>query len=97
MMRALALLSCLTLAACELPPVDPEMAARECEGRAQAAQGPTGRVTFGVNSTTGRFTSAEVGVSSDFLRGLDPVQVYERCVFERTGALPVRPPVLRNL
>jgi hypothetical protein len=30
------------------------------------------------------------------LRGLDPVAVYERCVFQRTGDLPIRPPVLRN-
>jgi len=84
----------LLLAACG--PTDPNRAADRCEQRARAAQGPTGNVTIGTNSTTGGFGSASVGISSDFLRGLDPVQVYERCVLELTGDLPVRPPMLRN-
>jgi len=26
---------------------------------------------------------------------LDPLEVYEQCVFDRTGQAPIRPPVLR--
>ena len=89
-----AALALLALAACG--PVDPELAAQRCEERARAAQGPTGGVTLGVNSRSGGFAEAEIGVSSDFLRGLDPVAVYDRCVFEQTGELPIRPPVLRE-
>ena len=76
-------------------PVNPEIAAQRCEARARAAQGPTGAVEFGVNSKSGAFTRAEIGVSSDFLRSRDPAQVYDACVLQMTGELPIRPPVLR--
>ena len=92
MLRALPLL--LLLAACG--PLDPNVAADRCEDRARAAQGPSGNVTVGANSETGGFGGASVSVSSDFLRGLDPELVYQRCVLELTGDLPVRPPVLRD-
>jgi hypothetical protein len=82
------------LAACDLPPQDPELAARDCEERARAAQGPTGTVSIGVNSDSGPFTAASIGVSSDYLQGRDPVAVYEQCVYQRTGALPTRSPRL---
>jgi hypothetical protein len=84
------------LAACELPPPDPALVADRCEERARAAQGPSGQITVGTSSSDGQFANASVGISSDFLRGADPVSVYERCVFQRTGELPIRPPVLRN-
>ena len=81
------------LSACT--PISPERAAERCEERARAAQGPTGEVTVGVNSNTGGFSRAEVAISSDFLRGRDPVAVYERCVIELTGQPPTRPFRLR--
>lgn len=77
-------------------PVNPELAAQRCEARARAAMGPTGEVAFGVNSNTGAFTRAEIGVSSDFLQGRDPAQVYDACVLRMTGELPIRPPILRD-
>lgn len=77
-------------------PVNPELAAQRCEERARAAQGPTGEVAFGVNSNSGAFTNAKIGLSSDFLRGRDPAQVYDSCVLQLTGELPIRPPVLRT-
>lgn len=95
MFRSAAILCTLALAACDLPPPDPAVVADQCEERARAAQGPTGQFTVGASSS-GNFANASVGVSSDFLRGADPIAVYERCVFQRTGALPIRPPVLRN-
>ena len=82
-------------AACAAPPIDPALAADRCEERARAAQGPSGSVTFGANSNTGPFTSAEIGFTSDYLSGADPVVVYDRCVIELTGEGPIRRPVLR--
>ena len=84
----------LLLAACEPVPVDPEVAARQCEERARAAQGPTGTVTTGINSQTGVFTGVQIGISSDFLTGADPVEVYRDCVFDLTGQPPIRAPQL---
>jgi hypothetical protein len=88
-------LALLALAACDLPPPDPARVAAECEQRARAAQGPTGSVTLGVNSNTGPYAGAEIGLSSDFLAGRDPIAVYEQCVLARTGQPPIRPPNLR--
>ena len=92
-MRKILLL--LVLAACTPVPDSPERVAEICEDKARAAQGPTGGVTVGTNSRTGGFAGVEIGVSSDFIRGRDPLEVYSQCVFDRTGAAPIRPPVLR--
>ena len=94
-MRGLAIIALFGLVACELPPPDPEAVARLFEDRARAAQGPTGRVSVGANSNSGPFTTAEVGISSDFILGRDPNQVYAECVQRRTGQAPVRAPNLR--
>jgi hypothetical protein len=82
------------LAGCEPLPMSPEQAAEFCEERARAAQGPTGSVTVGVNSRSGPSVGATVGVTGDFLAGRDPMQVYESCVFQRSGQPPIRPPAL---
>ena len=94
-MKRAAPLLLLALAACEVPPLSPERAAEICEEKARAAQGPTGRVTVGTNSSTGGFGEVNVGVTSDFLTGRDPIEVYEDCYFNRTGTAPIRPPQLR--
>ena len=85
----------LVLSACTPVPVSPERAAEICEDKARAAQGPTGSVTVGTNSRTGGFGGVEIGVTSDFFAGRDPLEVYAQCIFDRTGAAPIRPPVLR--
>ncbi len=92
MYRALILLG--LLAACNVPPPSPEEVAQICEEQARAAQGPTGRVSVGVNNRTGSYVSGEIGVTGDFLAGRDPQEVYSRCVMRRTGNAPYRPPVL---
>lgn len=97
MMRFGCVTVAMLLAGCELPPPDPALVADRCEERARAAQGPTGQFTLGTSTSNGNFANASVGVSSDFLRGADPVGVYERCVFQQTGNVPIRPPVLRDL
>ena len=97
MKPGVAILGLVALAACDLPPPDPARVADQCEERARAAQGPTAGLTVGINSNSGGFAEGNVGITSDYLRGLDPVKVYESCVFQRTGALPIRPPVLRDI
>ncbi|MBR2573498.1 MAG: hypothetical protein IKE14_04130 [Loktanella sp.] len=83
----------LGLAACG--PVSPERAADRCEERARAAQGPTIGLTLGANSNSGPFASGSIGITSDAIRGRDPVQLYDECVFRLTGEMPVRPVRLR--
>lgn len=90
----LAVGTALIVAACG--PVSPERAAEICEEKARAAQGPTGRVSVGVNSEDGPFVSGEIGISSDYLAGRDPLIVYRDCVMRRTGQEPIRPPVLKD-
>ncbi len=82
-------------AACTPQPMDPARAADQCEQRARAAQGPTGNVTLGVNNRTGGTFGAAIGITDDFVRGRDPIAVYEACVFQKTGQNPVRAVNLR--
>ncbi len=81
------------LAACTGSSMTIEQAHKLCDERAREAAGPTGTVFFGV-SNTGPVASAEVNISSNYLRGLDPAQVFDDCVFDLTGQGPVRPPNL---
>ena len=81
-----------TLSACG--PMSPEAAARACEERARAATGPTGEVGVGITSRGKVESDWEVGVTSDFLYGRDPYQVYEDCVRQKSGQGPIRPLVL---
>ena len=83
------------LAACT--PISPERAADRCEERARAAQGPQVGVTVGANSNSGPFASGSISISSDAIMGKDPVAVYEECVINLTGELPIRPPRLRDI
>jgi len=94
-MRWCAALLVLCVAGCEVPPPDPERVAQQCEERARAAQGPTGRVAVGVNSNNGPYTNVEVGITSDFLLRRDPNEVHSECVMRRTGQAPFRAPNLR--
>lgn len=95
-MRLILLISGVVgLTACSPVTISPERAADVCEAQARAAQGPTGRIAVGVNSNSGPFTNAEIGISADYLAGRDPVEVYTQCVIQRTGNGPIRPPRLR--
>jgi len=83
----------LGLVACG--PVSPDRAADRCEDRARAAQGPQIGLTLGANSNSGPFASGSIGITSDAIRGRDPLQVYDDCVFRLTGETPIRPVRLR--
>ncbi len=77
-------------------PVSPELAARQCEERAQAADGPTGSVGVGFNDRGETLTNLSITIGSDYVRGLDPHEVYESCVQRKTGLAPIRPLDLRE-
>ena len=94
MRGAIALLGLLPLLACG--PVSPELAARQCEERANAAVAPTGEVGIGINSDGKVGTRFEIGVTSDFIKGRDPYAVYEECVIQKSGQPPIRPLVLET-
>lgn len=89
-----AILALGLLAACG--PMSPEQAARHCEDRARAATGPTGSIGVGISSGGHTRTSIGIGVTSDFLLGRDPQEVYENCVRRKTGQGPIRPLVLEE-
>lgn len=88
--------SVLALSACNTP-MTPERAADRCEERARAAQGPEVGVTLGANSDSGPFASGSIGISLDAIQGRDPIAVYESCVMNLTGEMPIRPVRLRQL
>ena len=95
MTRLAILLGSALVTACA--PISPERAADRCEERARAAQGPEVGLTLGANSDSGPFASGSISISADAIRGLDPVAVYESCVFNLTGEIPFRPPRLRAM
>ncbi len=59
------------------------------------ASGVTGQVRIGAGSG-GVKTGLDLGVvlSSDTVRGRDPMNVYNDCVWSKTGQAPIRPPRL---
>ena len=89
-----ALLTTALVVACG--PVSPELAARQCEERANAAAGPTGSASIGINNKGKVSTGIEIGVTSDYIRQRDPYVVYEECVIAKSGQPPIRPLVLRE-
>ncbi|MBQ2260865.1 MAG: hypothetical protein II336_05810 [Loktanella sp.] len=93
MIRPMVLLAAVGVTACG--PVPAERAADRCEERARAAQGPEVGLTLGANSNSGPFASGSIGISSDAIRGRDPLEVYDSCVFRLTGEMPIRPARLR--
>ena len=96
MMRGICIASLLALVLSACGPMSPEAAARHCEERARAATGPTGSVGIGITNTGKTRAKASIGVTSDFLLGKDPYQVYEDCVRRKSGQGPIRPLILEE-
>ena len=90
--KYLAVSACAILAACG--PVSPELAAKQCEERARAATGPTGSVGIAVNNRGETRARARLGITSDYLQGRDPYEVYDSCVRRKSGQGPIRPLIL---
>lgn len=87
----------LVVSGCAPTPPTPEQAAQRCEERARAAQAPNVGLTLGTNSNSGPFASGSIGITSDYIRGTDPMALYESCVMNLTGQSPIRPPRLRDI
>jgi len=79
----------LALAACG--PVPVAQAERDCFERARLDAAPRGEVGFGVGSDGSAGGNVSISVSSDFLTGRDPSQVYDSCVYQKSGQPPSRP------
>lgn len=93
-MRIFCLAPLLVLAACG--PMSPERAAEVCEDRARAATGPSGHVGVSVNNKGKTKAGVSIGVTSDYLLGKDPYQVYDECVRRKSGQGPIRPLILEE-
>jgi hypothetical protein len=76
------------LAAC-VPPMPVDRAERLCLQDARLATGPRGTLDVGV-STEGPKAVLDVTISSDYLAGRDPAQVFAACVRRRSGQPPTR-------
>lgn len=96
-MRRIAVITLCVVGLAACAPMTAERAADRCEERARAAQGPELGLTMGVNNRTGVFGGASIGISADAIMGRDPLAVYESCVMNLTGELPIRPARLRDI
>ena len=92
MMRAALapLLACLPLLA-GCGPVPVAQAERMCLDEALLAERPRGTIAAGMSSTGRPVGGIALQVSSDYLLGRDPEQVWQSCVMNRSGQLPTRP------
>lgn len=77
------------LTACAPMPV--ERAERACLTSARDATRPRGEVGIGVGSDGSRGGYIELGLSSDYIMGRDPADVFAACVRRRSGQPPSRP------
>lgn len=81
-----------TVAGCG--PVPVQQAERNCMQDARAATGPRGEIAMGVG-TDGHHvrpvTRVELSISSDYVMGRDPADVFNRCVMRQSGEMPTRP------
>lgn len=84
----------MALSACAKPqPISVEQAMAQCTQKARAAVKP--EVSVGVSIGVGHKVRTGVGIgiglSSDYLKGTDPYEVYETCVVAKSGVKPTQP------
>jgi len=82
------------LAACTEPkPISVEQAMAQCTERARAAVKPDVSVGVGVGIGHKVRTGVGIGIgmSTDYLKGTDPHEVYETCVVAKSGVKPTAP------
>lgn len=75
----------LALVACG--PVSMDVAERQCFADARMAIGPHGKVGVGMGKK-GLAGIIDVTISSDYLLGHDPAQIYADCIYRKTGQRP---------
>ena len=81
----------VALSACG--PVSVAQAERDCLRSAELAQRPRGEVAIGVGGGGGSSTTfghVSMDISSDYVMGRDPSDVFNRCVVRRSGQMPTR-------
>lgn len=83
------------LAGCASEPIPLGEAEFLCAECARQATRPTGEATIGIGNKSGVSGGISIGVTSDFLTGRDPQDVYASCVMDKSGQPPSRPLVLR--
>lgn len=75
-------------------PVPVAQAEAACLHDAELAQRPRGEVAVGIGTDSdGNLRSIgrlEVNISSDYIAGRDPSDVFNRCVLRRSGEMPTR-------
>lgn len=89
---ALALAFVAATAACAPVPVD--RAERSCLLDAREARAPRGDIAIGLGTdghSVRPMGRVSVSVSSDYVMGRDPSEVFNRCVLRRSGQMPTRP------
>ena len=79
----------VVLAACGPIPVD--VAMDQCIEPARLAQKPRGSIGISADNHGNFGTSVSIGISSDYLQGRDPDQVFAACVQNRSGQPPIVP------
>lgn len=84
-------LAAVSLAVAACAPIPVEQAEAICLSDAQLAVRPRGTVALGVTSEGRTAGSLGLEVSSDYIMGRDPAEVYNRCVYNKSGQLPTRP------
>lgn len=87
--RLLLVLALPGLAACA--PLTVDQAERACLGAARDATGPRAEMGVGFGSHGARGGFVQVEMSSDYIMGRDPSQVFQDCVLRRSGQMPTRP------
>lgn len=88
-MKRLGILGLILMSACG--PIPVQLAEQQCIEPAQLAQRPRGSVGFVADSNGNVGTTLSIGISTDYLAGRDPDQVYASCVQGRSGMPPTRP------
>ena len=79
----------LALNACG--PVPLVQAEADCRARADEASAPSSSVGVTFSSDGTVETNVSVGVTTDYLQGRSPTEVYNSCVLARAGQPPSRP------
>jgi hypothetical protein len=72
-------------------PVPLAVAEQNCLEQARLAEAPQSKVSVAIDNHGNVSTGFEIGVSSDYLQGRDPAQVYDQCVYNAAGQMPSQP------
>ncbi len=72
-------------------PVPLALAEQQCIESAQLAQRPRGSIGIVADSRGNVGANLTIGVSSDYVQGRDPDQVYATCVQNKSGMRPSQP------